>query len=262
MRPLVLIVAFLGACGGGAVASDADSPSPSGSVPPVEGAWRLVSWETSSGVIQLPADWPITISLDDSSLGGQVCNGYGGRIMFDAAGLQIAELFSTDMACVEPAGIMELEAAYLEALATASAITVEDGELLIVTDGAELRYEPLPAPPTAELVDTEWVLETIIVGDVAFLPEGDPATLVLDSDGTFSGSTGCRTFTGQWIERGHQIDAPTWGMDEIVDCPPELAEQDNHVVSVIGDGFVPAIADRTLTLSDSDGTALVYRAAD
>lgn len=263
VRPLIVFMVLLAACGGGgAAASSPAAASPAASSPPVAGAWLLVGWETSSGAIELPADWPITIRVDASSLGGQVCNEYGARIVLHGAGLQVAELFSTEMACGEPAGIMELEAAYLEALATASAITVDDRELVIATEGAELRYEPLPTPPTSELVDTEWVLETIVVGDVAFPPDGDPATLVLDSDGTFSGSTGCRSFSGQWIERGHQIDAPTWGMDEIVECPLELAEQDGHVVSVIGDGFVPTIEDRTLTLSDPDGTALVYRAAD
>ena len=86
-------------------------------------------------------------------------------------------------------------------------------------------------------------------------------TLELRADGTFSGSTGCRTFTGRWIESGAQITATELRMGE-TECPDDLWEQDSHVVSVIGDGFVPSIEGELLTLLDPGGVGLVYRAAE
>jgi heat shock protein HslJ len=88
---------------------------------------------------------------------------------------------------------------------------------------------------------------------------GDPATLELRGDGTFVGSTGCRTFSGNWLEQGEQIIAPSFGMDQ-AECPAELSQQDSHVVSVIGDGFVPTVEGDLLTLTDPGGVGLVYRA--
>ena len=38
--------------------------------------------------------------------------------------------------------------------------------------------------------------------------------------------------------------------------------QDTHVVSVIGDGFVPTIDGDLLTLTDPGGVGLVYRAGE
>ncbi len=45
-------------------------------------------------------------------------------------------------------------------------------------------------------------------------------------------------------------------------CPAELSDQDDHVVSVIGDGFIPTIDGDLLTLMDPGGIGLVYRAED
>jgi len=98
----------------------------------------------------------------------------------------------------------------------------------------------------------------VFVGDVASAPLGEPATLELDGDGTFRGSTGCGAFTGHWIEQGDQIEAPSLAMDES-ECPADLRAQDDHVVSVIGDGFVPSIQGDLLTLTDPGGIGLAYR---
>ena len=47
-----------------------------------------------------------------------------------------------------------------------------------------------------------------------------------------------------------------------IDCPAGLQQQDSHVVSVIGDGFVPSIEGDLLTLMDPGGVGLVYRASE
>lgn len=156
---------------------------------------------------------------------------------------------------------MAAEAAYTAALNGVESIGGDDGELVLSGPSVELRFAAIAPPPTAEVVDTVWVLETLFVGDVASSPLGDPATLELHSDGTFTGSTGCRSFSGDWHEQGEQIVAPSWGMDGS-ECPADLTQQDGHVVSVIGDGFVPTVVEDLLTLADPGGVGLVYRAEE
>ena len=237
----------------------ADVAGPSAAAPiDVEGSWRLTAGRLENAAVPIVESHPITLTIDGSRLSGRAaCNEYGARIIAAGDGIQLKELAWTAMACM-PDEVMASESAYVAALEAVRGI-MRDGDALVLRGPAlELRYERLPDPPTAELTDIEWSLETIFVGDVATEPMGEPATLLLRSDGVIEGSTGCRTFTGQWIERGEQIQATTLAMDDR-ECPRQLMEQDGHVVQVIGDGFVPTIEGDLLTLIDPGGVGLVYR---
>jgi len=256
MRPaLVPLALVLAACGSPAVSA---TPSASTIADPT-GAWQLAAAIVDGRALEVLDDHPITAVIDASSIGGtSACNQYGGRLEIAAEGVRIVEVGGTAMGCLREE-VMALEQAYLAALGRVRAIEVVDGQLALRGGAVDLRFDPLPEPPVAGLVDTTWTLETMFVGDVASPPGGEPAALELRSDGTFSGSTGCRTFTGRWVEVGAQIQAPELRMGE-TECRAELAQQDSHVVSVIGDGFVPSIEGDLLTLLDPGGVGLVYRA--
>jgi heat shock protein HslJ len=249
---VALVALLLSACG---AAQAPSAPAPSDE--PVIGEWLLVDGTIDGVAAPVLADHRITLSITGRTIGGVAgCNYYGGQVAANNGGLRLTSLTQTGMACAEPA--MSAESTYLAALARVRQI-VRDGDALVASaDGVELRFDALRAPPTSELVDTRWVLETVLVGDVAANPLGAPAVLEVRSDGTFDGSTGCRTFSGTWIERGDQIVAPSLGMD-VTDCPAELSRQDSHVVSVIGDGFIPSLEGNLLTLMDPGGVGLVYR---
>lgn len=251
---LTLLLLVLAACGSPAASA---LPSASTDADP-SGAWQLATATVDGQGLQLLDDHPITAVIEASTIGGRsACNEYFGRFEVAGEGSRIDGLGGTDMAC-GPDEVMALEQAYLAALGRVRTVELIGGQLALRGDALDLRFDRLPEPPVAELVDTTWVLETVFVGDVASPPGGEPATLELLADGSFSGSTGCRTFTGRWIEFGAQVQAPELRMGEI-DCPAELAGQDSHVVSVIGDGFVPTIEGDLLTLVDPGGVGLVYR---
>ena len=253
--PNLALMVLLAACG---AAQAPSAPDASGGA--VVGDWVLTGGSIDG--VDAPAleDHRITMTITGSRIGGTAaCNSYGGEIAMQADGLHLDNLAQTDMACEEPA--MSAETAYLTALARVREIARDGAELVARGDGVELRFEALAPPPTADLVGTSWVLDTVLVGDVAASPTGDPATLKLNEDGTFSGSTGCRTFSGEWAEHGDQIVAPSLGIDDAT-CPEELSSQDRHLVSVIGDGFIPTIEGNLLTLMDPGGVGLVYRAGE
>jgi heat shock protein HslJ len=224
-----------------------------------DGSWQLITGRANGSDVPILDDHPITLTIEGSEIGGTAaCNSFGGRLTVSDGRLQIEDLGMTAMACEEAA--MAAEAAFTSALAAVTSIEGDGHQLVLRGPDVELRFDSLPEPPTSELADTTWVLETVFVGDVASSTVGEPATLELSSDGTFTGSTGCRSFSGEWLEEGNQIVAPTWGLDG--ECPPELRQQDEHVVSVIGDGFVPTIDANLLTLTDPGGVGLVYRAGE
>jgi heat shock protein HslJ len=253
--PLVLVlVAILAACG----ASGASPPDASDEPFDPQGAWQLESGSANGAEIPLVEGHPITLTIEGSEIGGtSACNHFGGRLSVTGGRLEIGDLAQTAMGCEDP--VMASESAFMAALAVIETIGGDAGQLVLLGPQVELRFDALAPPPTADLVDTTWILDTLFIGDVASSPQGDPATLELRSDGTFSGSTGCRSFSGEWLEQGAQIIAPTWGMDQ-TECPAELGQQDGHVVTVIGDGFIPTVEGDLLTLTDPGGVGLVYRA--
>jgi heat shock protein HslJ len=263
---LATAVMLLTACGGGGAVptptgSVGGEPSPSGSSggDPI-GSWALREGSGPAGPIVLVDDFPITLEVIGSRITGRACNDYGATIVPVGDGIELRELAMTAMACVDER-IMAAEAAYGAALEGVRRIAMEGEELVLTGPGISLRFGRLPEVPTAELVGTTWTLESVFVGDVAASPLGEPATLLLREDGTFSGSTGCRAFDGAWIEATGQIQATSMAMDQ-TECPADIAGQDSHVVSVIGDGFVPTVEGQLLTLTDPGGIGLVYRASE
>lgn len=251
LAPTLAFAVILAACG---------SAEPSAGEVDAEGNWRLIAAETAQGEVPIVDGHPITLTIDGSQFDGTAaCNHYGGRLAARGGGVAFEDIAMTAMGCEAP--VAASEAAYMAALAAVTAIGREGDELVLGGPDTRLRFEPLPAPPTAELLDTTWVLETIVAGEVASSPVGEPATLELRSDGTLTGSTGCRGFDGAWAERRDEILAHTLGMTDNA-CPADVSQQDAHVVSVIGDGFAPTLEGDRLTLTDPDGSGLVYRARE
>jgi heat shock protein HslJ len=114
--------------------------------------------------------------------------------------------------------------------------------------------------PTADLVGQLWLLDTLIQGEAATNVDGSPATLLLTEDGTLQGSTGCRSFSGEYIIVGNSVEFTNWGLED--ECAQQLAEQDNSIVSVLGDGFAVEIDGDRLTLTSAGDEGLSYTAID
>jgi heat shock protein HslJ len=247
MKKLILWIVLLltiAACGEGEVTPDVSSwPRPDG------------DWELVAGVATVDG-YPITMSVNGTEiLGRAACNSYGGTIKVNGSAISVGEMGSTAMGC-EPA-VMAAEAAFLTVLGLAESFEyAEDGLVLSSPQGDLVFREAIPAP-TAELVDTTWVLETLIEGETASSAGGDPAALLLAADGALSGTTGCRTLTGRWLENGGVIVVPELAADG--ECPDDLWKQDSLVVTVVGDEFRAAVDGDKLTLTSMGGDGLVYR---
>ncbi len=260
MRPhhltAALLVLVLAGCGGSTSTPQTD---PGDGDP--QGDWHLVEGTVNGQEVPILEDHRITLTLEGSRVSGTAaCNGYGGTLRVDGGRLHIEDLAQTAMACVDEAA-MTAEAIYMSGLATVESIGLDGEELLVQGPGVELRFVELAPPPTADLVDTVWRLETLVMGEVAGSTVGEPATLEIRSDGTIHGSTGCRTFDGTWVEQGDEIITPKLVTTDEA-CPPELQEADSHVLAVIGDGFRATVDGDQLTLTDAGGAGLVYRAAE
>lgn len=212
-------------------------------------AWRDVA---------LVEGYPITLTFEADSFGGTAaCNGYGSAYSIDGNEIMIEGISATEMGC-EPA-VQAAEQAYFTALADVGDITLAGEELALSGPSTELIFTRQQPVPAEDLVGTLWLLDTIIRGETATTVLGDPARLLMSGDGTFSGSTGCRTFTGRYQTFGSEVQFNEFaaGPEE---CATELLDQDNHVFSVLGDGFTAEIDGQRLTVTSTGGEGLGYRA--
>lgn len=258
LRPLTAALAALlvVSCGG---TSGTTVPSgPPAALEP-DGPWQLVEGTVGGQPLGLIEDARVTLNVDGSNVSGQAaCNQYFGELAIESGRVSTAGFGQTEMACAEP--VMALEAAYLSALAKIESAHMDGPVMVLTAPGVELRFERLQPPPTASIVGTLWQLESLVDGDSVSSAAGPPATLLLQADGALRGSTGCRTLTGHYMERGDEIWANEFGADG--ECPPGAARaQDNHIVGVLGDGFRAAVVGQQLILGKDDGTGLIYRAA-
>jgi heat shock protein HslJ len=224
------------------------------------GTWQLISGRGPEGEVPLIGYYRITLQINRRTLGGTAaCNRYGGDVAIVGGSFEMQTGAMTAMAC--RADVMESEAAYLAALGAAETIAQEGNTLILAGDATELRFELLPPIPTSELTDTRWELESLISGQIddSATSSAASAELLINSDGTVTGSTGCRELHGEWIEDGDEILFATFGAEG--DCPEELQEQDGHVVGVLGDGFTVEIDGDQLTVLSRGGLGLTYRAS-
>jgi heat shock protein HslJ len=252
LASLVMVVAVVVGC--------ATTPSPDGSGPvDLTGDWQLASGTVDGAPFPVVDDAPITFSVTGRDIGGRsACNEYGGEVVVDGSGSRLEMTSMTAMACEEP--VMAAEAAFVAVLPRIRDATRDGDRLTLFGRDVELVFDRLEPPPVADIVGTDWVLESLVMGDVVSSVAGAPATLRFDAGGTFAGGTGCRTFSGEWIQANGGITLPSWGMDQ-TECDPALADQDGHVVGVL-ERFRATVDGRTLTLTADGGDGLIYRAAD
>jgi heat shock protein HslJ/ligand-binding sensor domain-containing protein len=149
-----------------------------------------------------------TLSFAGEQAGGFAgCNSYGADYSAtDGGTLAIAEIEITLQLCQTPLGVMEQEAAYLEALreaavyqATPSSLEIGDasGETTLVF----ARKESLPMDP-GDLLGTEWQL--LSWNDTSPI-EGSAITLAFRSEREIGGSAGCREYRGAYEASGDDV---------------------------------------------------------
>ncbi len=250
---LALLLVFA-ACG--------DKPTGSngreGDVRGLDGAWVLVAATVGGRTVVLNDQYRVTMTIDGSEISGRAaCNGYGGAVSIEDGTFFLNEVFLTAMGC-EPE-VMEVESMFMQGLSKVTSAARSGDTALLTGDGVDYTFEIVPPVPTADLIGPTWVLDTIIRGDTASstTSTADPATLSFDLDGTFTGSTGCREISGQYVVTGDTVQFTSFGATG--ECANDVASQDGQVIAVLESGFTVEIDGNRLTVLAPGGEALSYR---
>jgi heat shock protein HslJ len=103
--------------------------------------WRLDGLASGGAVTSTIAGTEATLTLaaDGQATGNGGCNSYGGGFETEGTDLRFEDLHSTMMACLEPEGLMDQEAAFLAALGETRAYEIQGSTLsLFGEDGGLL----------------------------------------------------------------------------------------------------------------------------
>jgi heat shock protein HslJ len=117
-------------------------------------AWILTSFNDREPV----SDYQPTLQFEADQVSGTTgCNNYGGTYQINGDTIKLEGVFSTEMACLNPEGLMDQEQLFLETLRDVVKFSLADGELILSADGERyLRfssYEPISASSSAENPD-------------------------------------------------------------------------------------------------------------
>lgn len=205
----------------------------------LDGTWWLTHGVHDGEPVPIVEPGSITMTIDGPDVGGRAaCNIYGGAIEIHGSRVTISALSMTEMACEEI--LMASEAAYLAAVGVVETAARTGDNLVLTGPGVELRYVLEPQVADAGLIGTGWRLDSLISGDAVSSTMSDAATLELARDGTLSGFTGCRSFWGRDEIAGSEVEVSDLEVDDRA-CAAELQDQDDHILSVLGEPFTAAI---------------------
>lgn len=258
-RALALfIVALVAACTARPDATispevSASTAGPESLMASMAGDWLLDDARVDGASVQLKSDFPITLLVDGSrATGTSACNRYGTDVAVVNGRIKFGPFTSTAMAC-QP-DVNGLERMYGQALSRVDSAHHDGAALVLTGPGVELHFQALAPPTLGTFVDREWVLQRLLLDGVEVAPEGDPANLVIGSDGTLRGGTGCRSFTGTYIVEGGQLIATTLSAGDSSRCIGSVLQQDGTILTVF-DGFSARVDDPLLELTSKGITA-------
>lgn len=182
------------------------------STPSLSGEWQV---RLLDGAPLLP-ETNISLKISDPQFSGYGgCNDYGGQYELAAStGVEFREIEMTAQACVSPAGVLDQEIAYLNALTEAARFRHTSDELILLdaTGRERLVLAPIqrftPAPELLEGSRWVWVSENGVP------ISADPPAEIRFRQQVLTGFSGCRHFTGNYMLSEDEIAIPSLSMIE------------------------------------------------
>jgi heat shock protein HslJ len=230
-----------------------------------QGEWTMQSMTRNGNPTPPLAGTRVSISFKgDRFFGSSGCNSYEGTYRAKKGGqFSIGELGGTEMACDEPAGVMQQEISYLDALSRVRAFSVKQNQLILSDGTAQNRvvFVPYQAPAPLPLAGTTWNLDTfeesadISVSAIPVLDQA-PITLLIEV-GKAGGSGGCNRYDAV-VKAGKGT--LIFGALAITKngCAPEIQQQEQRFFAALTKMTRYEILGEDLRMHNADGTLTLY----
>lgn len=212
-----------------------------------------------NGETLLP-DSSIHFSFQNGTITGRDgCNQFSGSYTQDGEQLTIGpDLVSTMMACEET--IMTQSGAFYEMLSKAKTFSHSDDTLILLnSDGTEIA---VLEKQSTQLSNTSWIVTGYNNGKQAITSpiDGTETTIHFNQDGSFSGDTGCNTFSGTYRVDGDQltISDTTMTLKACLD-PDGIMEQESQFLAALNQADHYRLEDKNLEIrTASDEIAVTF----
>ena len=102
--------------------------------------WILSSGKNSQGPFVSGAEGAIRMTINAGQISGQICNSWGGDISITDTSVLVSGIYSTEMWCTEPEGIMDRETRFLNDLSRVTSIELVDGTLHLWGGPVDLEF--------------------------------------------------------------------------------------------------------------------------
>lgn len=252
---LVILALMLGACG----------PTGNGPEEPVRLDGTRWVLQTMDGEAPLDGTTIIAEFADGEIRGSSGCNSYFGSYTLEGNNIEFGMIGMTEMACMEPEGIMEQESAYLETLRSVAEVRHAGDQLEMMDDSGDvvLRFtrqqEPEAPVETGSLDGTAWTLESFVEGETATsLIAGTTITLQF-SDGQVTGSAGCNSYGGSYMVEDGEIAISELFWTEMACLDPEgVMEQEQRYLDILTNVSTYEREAGELTLRTPDDRGLAF----
>lgn len=221
------------------------------------GTWNLLFGAGPEGQVEVVPGYPITLTFDgDGSFGGTAaCNGYGGGYEIDGSQILLGRLGWDEAGC-EP-DVQAAEAAFLAALLDVANINLIGSELALGGPSTELIFSRSEGLLIEELWGRSFALEATLSDGVPTSVLGEEVVLAIHPNNTLTATTGCRNYEGAFTVFGSEVivtESSATG-----ECAADLANQDAHIIEVLGDGFSVEFDGGQLLVSSAGNQGLHYR---
>lgn len=197
-----------------------------------------------------------TLIIDENSVGGNAsCNSFGGDFSQDGGKLRFGPLFSTMMACLEPA-LMEQEVAYVQALEAAVGFRIESGQLMLLDEEGQalLVFDPYQ-PPLGEKI---WILVAYAAPPGVTTPLPTVQVTAQFTGDEVRGLTGCNEYSAPYSQDGEKIRFDAAISTKIFCAEPEgLMQQESDFLNAFGLAASHKIEGRILNFYNADGQTVL-----
>lgn len=234
-------------------------------------AWNLVTLRADDGSITapLPGAEPLIIFGESGTLSGSAgCNLYSASYRISGTRISVESIATTGAYPATKDGLMQQESRYRELLIAASTYRVDTDRLVLSGPSGRdlLIFSRAEEPRTVPLLTTTWRLTHYCTGGgnaVASPIQGTNVTLILDDDGTLSGSAGCNAYSAayQLNETGLTVERVIATKTSCAE-PAGIMEQEHAYLALIRSAAGYRIVGDALVITDGNGRAILLFTAE
>ncbi|MET9506954.1 META domain-containing protein [Streptomyces flavidovirens] len=254
----VLALLTLAACGTEPGGSDAGGD---GTVKPdlqISG----IDWTVDSVTVdgkKIPAPERATVRIDEKgrAKGNTGCNHFGADVKVKGDTITVGPGQTTEIGC--PKNVAKFEQHLQRTFTGELKAKITDDRLTLTKAGGDtIALSETKPEPDAQLLGTEWRVESLRDGDTATSVSGEAAgkaKLVFGEDGSVGGNLGCNHVSGRAKVSGSTLTFSKIATTRKL-CPPPVMDTERALLKILDGKATYEIRERTLSLTAAGGKGL------